>query len=84
MLKHIKEIKRNLTEVQWWWTADSRVWGESGDTPSRERELHEYPEAQALYWAATCNELDALTKQIAEARAFAYEQYQLTIERGEL
>lgn len=82
VLRRVMDAKKRLDMLKYWWRADSRVWGESADAPSRERELSEYPEAQRRCWAGTVKEIAELITELRDLQEFCVHEYHKTPESG--
>lgn len=79
VLAQVKVIKSAVTALQWWWTAETTVYGKQPDgSYSRERRLDEYPEMQRQYWMGTINECDELITKLLTLRELCYVEYHAT------
>lgn len=87
VLHRVAEAKKKLDLLKCWWTAETTVYVEPADrTPGdasyqRERQLHEYPEMQRLYWASTAREIAALITSLQELREHCVAEYHKTSEK---
>lgn len=88
VLKQLREVRESVQAMLGWWTVRGYVWiplkdrvfGENVN--QRPREMHEYPEAQRMYWRATANEIGETINNLLALRKYCLDQAELTPERA--
>ena len=71
------QMKRDIDKLRSWWTSASYVHMDRAEMAERgiadpcayrrDREVHEYPEAQRIYWASTVAEIDKMIDRLRTA-----------------